>query len=410
MNNTVENEYYNQIDKDSHQGVCLLPGGQLLNLDPFLSDSNSFELINDINELNKVSTQEDPEKDQIIVEGYIPVATSNSENTMDDSDILFTWGTESLLNDTVSVPIEPMMMVNPLTVEGKRLAVEETTSENSTNVSTIDNQSVATPQPNIEDMASESEMQEVMEHLDEEFIASLLNDIEITPNECTTINDVPDDKNDLLKMVMDDSIGEDTVAQFCNVDFLTLNTQDINESGENEAMCVSASDIQEANANIVEANVESAKKRRGPGRPRKLRTTEKVTKPRGRPTKVNLNLQSVMEHGYSNASNSNMSTDEKRYRRMRDLNNVASQRCRLKRKTKQQGAFEDLKQEEEKNRELSMKVRLLEEQVAALKKHFIKRIANPRSVATTSSAQASLWDINQLNAFVDDAASKHLEK
>jgi hypothetical protein len=305
-------------------------------------------------------------------------------------------------------------MVNPLTVEGKSLAVEETTSKNST-ISTIDNQSLATPQPNIEDIASETEMQEVMEHLDEEFIASLLNEIEITPDQSTAINDVPEEKNDLLKMVMDDAIGEDAVAQFCNVDFLTLNTQDINESRENEAMCTSAPDTQEATTNIVEANVESVQKRRGPGRPRKPRTTEKVTKRKvGRPTRVNLNLQNVMaeHHNYSNggASNSNMSTDERRYRRMRDLNNVASQRCRLKRKNKMQNVFEDLKQEEEKNRELSMKVRLLEEQVAALKKHFINKISNPRSVATTSSAQASQWDLNQLNAFVDNAASKHLGK
>merc|ERR1719219_1031248 len=268
-------------------------------------------------------------------------------------------------------------------------------------------------------MASETEMKEfmnseVMKDLDEEFIASILNDIEISPDESNPINDVPEEKNDLLKMVMNDAIGEDTVAQFCNVDYQTLNTQDITESRENEAMCTSASHTQEATVNIVDANVAPVEKRRGPGRPRKPRTTEKVTKPRGRPARVHLNLQNVMadHHNYSNggASNQNLSTDERRYRRMRDLNNVASQRCRLKRKNEMQGAFEDLKQEEEKNRELSMKVRLLEEQVAALKKHFINKISNPRSVATTSSAQASQWDLNQLNAFVDNAASKHLGK
>jgi hypothetical protein len=407
--NNTEHEYYNE-NKDNHQGVCVLPGRQLLNQDPFLSDTNSIELINDINELNKVSTQEDSEKDQIIVEGYIPVA---SNNTMDDSDILFTWGADSLLNDNMPVPIDSMMMVSPLTVEGKSLALEDTTSESSTTEYTIDNQSVATPQPNIEDIASETEMNEVMEHLDEEFLASILNDIEISSDESTILNDVPEEKDDLLKMVMDDSIGQDIVAQFCNVDFLTLNTQDISESRENEAMCTSASDTQEATVNIVDANVAPTQKR-GPGRPKKLRTTEKVTKPRGRPARVHLSPQNVMadHHNYSNggASNSKLSTDERRYRRMRDLNNVASQRCRLKRKYTTQGAFEDLKQEEEKNRELSMKVRLLEEQVAALKKHFIKRIANPRSVATTSAAQVSQWDINQLEKFVDDAANKHLGK
>jgi hypothetical protein len=117
-------------------------------------------------------------------------------------------------------------------------------------------------------------------------------------------------------------------------------------------------------------------------------------------------------HNYSNggASNSNMTTNERRYRRMRDLNNVASQRCRLKRKQKAQSSFDDLKKEEEKNRELSMKVRLLEEQVAALKKHFINKISNPRSVATISATQASHFSIDQLERFVDDAANKHLGK
>merc|ERR1719219_3055800 len=209
-------------------------------------------------------------------------------------------------------------------------------------------------------MASETEMKEfmnseVMKDLDEEFIASILNDIEISPDESNPINDVPEEKNDLLKMVMDDAIGEDTVAQFCNVDFLTLNTQDITESRENEAMCTSASHTQEATVNIVDANVAPVEKRRGPGRPRKPRTTEKVTKPRGRPARVHLNLQNVMadHHNYSNggASNQNLSTDE-RYRRMRDLNNVASQRCRLKRKEKQQAAIDELTQEQEKNSRL----------------------------------------------------------
>jgi hypothetical protein len=176
-------------------------------------------------------------------------------------------------------------------------------------------------------------------------------------------------------------------------------------------MCTPASDTQEATVDIAEDNVAPIQKRRGPGRPRKPRTIGKVTKRKvGRPCAP----RNVMaeHHNYSNggASNSKLSTDERRYRRMRDLNNVASQRCRLKRKQKTQNAFEDLSQEEEKNRELSMKVRLLEEQVAALKKHFIRKISNPRSVATTSTGLASQWDINQLQKFVDDTAIEHLGK
>jgi len=408
---TVDQEYYNETDKESHQGESVLPGRQLLNIDPFLSDSNAIELINDIDTLNKVSTQEDPEKDHIIAEAYIPVSTNNTGNKMEDSDIFFTWGADSLLNDdAVPLPIDSMMMVSPLTVEGRRFEETDMESESSAPSSATDNQYLATPQPNI-DMACDNEMHQVLENLDEEFITSILNDIEISPNESTTENVVPEQSNDLLKMIVDDSIGEDAVAQFCNVDFLTLNPQDI-EPREDEVVGTAPSDTQEETVTIAEADVAPVQKRRGPGRPRKERTEGKVKKPVGRPAGTRLNLDAVMadHHNYSTggASNSNMTANERRYRRMRDLNNVASQRCRLKRKQKAQSALDDLKQEEEKNRELSIKVRLLEEQVAALKKHFINKISNPRSVATTSAEQASHFSIEQLNRFVDEAANKHL--
>merc|ERR1712038_1015302 len=408
---TVDNQYCNEIDKDCHQGVSVLPGRQLLNIDPLLSDTNNaIELINDIDSLNKVSTQEDPEKDQVILEEYIPVSTNNTETTMTDSDIFCTWGADSLLNDNVPMPINSMMMVSPLTVEGKRFEAHDMESESTS--SARNNQSLSTPQPNPDDMASETEMQEVLANLDEEYLTSLLDDIVMDPEESPTSKaDVPEEKNDLLKMVMDDSIGEATVAQFCNVDqFLTLNPQDICNSNEYEVVNTAAAQSA-AIVDTVEVDVAPVQPRRGPGRPRKPRTTEKVAKPRGRPARVHLNVENVMadHHNYSNGSSiAKMTTNERRYRRMRDLNNVASQRCRLKRKEKQQAAIDELTEEQEKNRELSMKVRLLEEQVAALKKHFIKKISNPRSVVTTSVGQSSQWDMMSLEKFVADAAEKHL--
>merc|ERR1711944_136288 len=327
------------------------------------------------------------------------------------SDIFCTWGADSLLNDNVPMPINSMMMVSPLTVEGKRFRNADMESESTS--SAIDDQSLSTPQPNPDDMASETEMQDVLANLDEEYLTSLLKDIEMSPAENATSKiDVPEEKNDLLKIVIDDLIGEATVAQFCNVDdFLTLNPQDISNSNEFEVVnTVAAPQVETVDS--VEVDVAPVQPRRGPGRPRKPRTTEKVAKPRGRPARVHLNIENVMadHHNYSNgSSNSKMTTNERRYRRMRDLNNVASQRCRLKRKEKQQAAIDELTQEQEKNRELSMKVRLLEEQVAALKKHFIKKISNPRSVATTSVAQSSQWDMMSLEKFVNDAAEKHIE-
>lgn len=69
--------------------------------------------------------------------------------------------------------------------------------------------------------------------------------------------------------------------------------------------------------------------------------------------------------------------DDQRYRRMRDLNNDASKRCRQNRKTK----FAVLEMEKDqllvKNSELKFKVKKMEEIVAALKKKFISDIANP---------------------------------
>merc|ERR1712038_495717 len=410
---TVDNQYCNEIDKDCHQGSSVLPERQLLNIDPFLSDTNdAIELINDIDSLNKVSTQEDPEKDQILIEGYIPVSTNNTETQMTDSEIFCTWGADSLLNDNVTMPIDSMMMVSPLTVEGKRFETHDMESESTS--STTNNQSLSTPHPNPDDMASETEMQEVLANLDEEYLTSLIDEIVMDPEERPTSKaGVPEEKNDLLKMVMDDSIGEATVAQFCNVDqFLTLNPQDISNSNEFEVVNEDAAP-QVATVDTVEVDAAPVQPRRGPGRPRKPRTTEKVAKPRGRPARVHLNIENVMadHHNHSNgSSNSKMTTNERRYRRMRDLNNVASQRCRLKRKEKQQARIDELTQEQDKNRELSMKVRLLEEQVAALKKHFIKKISNPRSVVTTSVAHSSQWDMNSLEKFVNDAADKHIGK
>merc|ERR1712079_248146 len=125
-------------------------------------------------------------------------------------------------------------------------------------------------------------------------------------------------------------------------------------------------------------------------------------------------------HNYSNggALNSTLTTDERRYRRMRDLNNVASQRCRLRRKEKMHGAVSQLKEEEEKNKLLTMRMRLLEEQVLALKEEFKKRVANPRmilvsktKVATKEAAavQPALeWDDAELEKFLDETAGRHL--
>ena len=60
-------------------------------------------------------------------------------------------------------------------------------------------------------------------------------------------------------------------------------------------------------------------------------------RPRGRPATAPEYAQ-VDAYDSSNSSN-DMSEDEKQYRRMRDLNNAASKRCRVGRKRKSEVRF-----------------------------------------------------------------------
>merc|ERR1712018_448998 len=149
---------------------------------------------------------------------------------------------------------------------------------------------------------------------------------------------------------------------------------------------------------------------RGRGRPKKPRTTERVVRPRGRPARIHTSSPNTNEHhNYSNDTTS-MSTAERRYRRMRDLNNIASQRCRLKRKDKLQTALNELKESEEKNKELKIKYRLLEEQVRVIKKAFLQRISNPQKGAIAAPSPDTVWNTEQLDQFVNATASQHLEQ
>jgi hypothetical protein len=82
------------------------------------------------------------------------------------------------------------------------------------------------------------------------------------------------------------------------------------------------------------------------------------------------------------------------------------------------GAVSQLKEEEEKNKLLTMRVRLLEEQVLALKEEFKKRVANPRMILVSktkvptkeaAAVQPALeWDDDELEKFLDETAGRHL--
>merc|ERR1711963_1015022 len=276
-------DYY--TDKDSHQGLTHQPGRQLMNSNPFLSDFNSLELFNDIDSINTVSTQEDPEKDKVIAEAYIPVVDNNNKEANMDDDIFSSWGAESLMNDIPMShdPINPMTMVNPVEVEGRQFAVEEMESEDATVSSTMtENQSASMQETNGDELVTDKEMDDIVKNLDEEFIASILQDIEITNDNSTIQDDVPAaEEADLLKMVMDDAIGTEAMAQFClsQPECVTVNQQDINVSNDIEVAAPASLRATEEEPDSVDSSNVPTPARRGPGRPRKPRA-ERVVRPR----------------------------------------------------------------------------------------------------------------------------------
>merc|ERR1719510_1226244 len=431
-NDTVDKAYIIDNDKETHQGTIVQPGQHLLDLscypitvDPFLSEPNitgnseyfkdtlnqeSINLVQDLDSFNKVTTQEDSELDQVIGELNVPVT-----NNMDDH-FLSIWGADALNNDLI------YQVANPLEVEGKEFAPSmqndisiEDTSNTTPTANEDCKQNMIHPNKDIENV--DAEMQDIFKNTDDEWIASLIDEIENDRGDASKINEEAEEP-DLLKMVIDDSIGVQTLAQQLNTPLETLNINDIFALPEIETASAVPNCAQEDASSHMETSDEPMKKPRGRGRPRKERSAVVVKRSRGRPSKLPSTVSDVMaaHHNYSNggALNSTLTTDERRYRRMRDLNNVASQRCRLRRKEKMHGAVSQLKEEEEKNKLLTMRMRLLEEQVLALKEEFKKRVANPRMILIsktkvptkeTAAVQPALeWDDDELEKFLDETA------
>lgn len=170
----------------------------------------------------------------------------------------------------------------------------------------------------------------------------------------------------------------------------------------------------------LEAVFEEQPAKRGRGRPRLPRTTEIAgaryvlnqrelfsqsfneqilifplsSRPRGRPP--GSGKRQLLDHSYGGASSSNLSDDDVKdikYRRMRDLNNAASKRCRQKRRQK----FDSLEQEEQilrvKNQNLKMKYRKMKELVDELKKRFLNQVANPKPAPKPAPTVIDLGEI-----------------
>jgi hypothetical protein len=120
--------------------------------------------------------------------------------------------------------------------------------------------------------------------------------------------------------------------------------------------------------------------KRGRGRPRLVKMEPDPPKrPRGRPATAPEWAQ-VDEYDSSNSSN-DMSSDEKQYKRMRDLNNAASKRCRVGRKRKSQEDEEEAFELGVRNLELKSQVDSLESEVKNFKALVFQMIKEQKASA-----------------------------
>jgi len=108
--------------------------------------------------------------------------------------------------------------------------------------------------------------------------------------------------------------------------------------------------------------------------------TMKLPRMRRKSSTTTCTSESDMASSYMSDSASGLTDDEVsalKYRRMRDLNNVASKRCRENRKHKMESAEAELQNLLDKNVHLHETVNLLEAKVSKLKSLFLARMSNP---------------------------------
>lgn len=216
-------------------------------------------------------------------------------------------------------------------------------------------------------------------------------------------------ERDLLAMVWDDTIGpnSDEFQEWVKVDNGPEGVPNLTEilrpttssasstSGEVEQQEIEAKPETEKSQQVV---------KRGRGRPRLPRTGPEVPKrPRGRPATA---PEFAQVEDYE--SSSSMSSDELqdvRYRRMRDLNNAASKRCRNNRKRKFEDKEEQVKLIADKNMELKKTVEDLESQVKKFKsalcdlimKNKTQNVEKSPTKADSSLASTSQYDPTDLS-------------
>ena len=83
-----------------------------------------------------------------------------------------------------------------------------------------------------------------------------------------------------------------------------------------------------------------------------------------------------------------------KYRRMRDLNNEASKRCREARKKKKESTLAELEALQEKNTKLRMIVQKLETRVNLLKQKFLSQVEQPGQQIAAARRRAMGQQLN----------------
>jgi len=99
-----------------------------------------------------------------------------------------------------------------------------------------------------------------------------------------------------------------------------------------------------------------------------------------KPGRMETSFASTSESEFSQLSDSTDLTDDEasKYRRMRDLNNEASRRCRDRRRMKQQNMLLELDQQRNKNLILKKKCDSLQLKVRKIKNYVLKSFKNPQ--------------------------------
>merc|ERR1712223_1945763 len=224
--------------------------------------------------------------------------------------------------------------------------------------------------------------------------------VQVMPEEVENIDATsfvkPGEKLDLLAALMDDTIGVDS-AEWLNIVKVEPNEPESTIDfgalyGPSTSTASTSFEVKDEPMEVVTfvpEEVNETPVKRGRGRPRVPRTQpEAPRRPRGRPPTA-ATFANIQDY----ESSSNMSSEELqdvRYRRMRDLNNAASKRCRVNRKRKTEAQETEEILEAARNIELKNTVKDLESQVTQFKTAIFDLIKKRKIEKTLEATSTSV--------------------